>query len=72
MFFIMSGEKLMNNSRNDKLLILFSQSYQQLGSKNQPQVTSISPLKDWEDFAELLEIACSIKSLFNLKTKGLL
>lgn len=47
MFYIMSAGKLMNNrERMKRVLILFPQSRQQPGNKNQPQVTSISALKE--------------------------
>ena len=61
MFSIKSAEKLMNNNGGGKMKsvsILFLQSCQQLASENQPRVTSISPLKERGDFAELLEITC--------------
>lgn len=67
---IPSAEKLMNN-KNEKVLILFPQSCQQMwGEKTQPRITSISPLKEWADFAELLEITCWIKSPYYLKNRG--
>ncbi len=59
MLSILSAGKLMNNnSKNEKRLNSVASILPTAGKQKSTRVTSISPLKDWGDFAELLETAC--------------
>lgn len=72
---IQCAEKLMNNKKwkslNSVSSILPADGWREKKKKSQPHITSISPLKEWADFAELLEITCWIKSPYYLKTESL-